>query len=262
MSTKSLFILMCSALWYSSMAHAQVGPTAKFQLVDTPLIYQECDPARGPFRDVTPPECQPAIKVNPTIPTTLNEILQLNGQALQTGKGIQLLGDWESSGDLPLSYVPTYEYAYQCQVEVSDRVARVVNGQRVRVFAVSQVLLTNATTYLNASEMQWSTVIATDDYGQTSQVVNVPVPFSLEGVAVFVGLSEDIPAAGKIADDSVTLGAQSSLQFAEQFVTRSEYAKFNRSSTNLTVTAEIFSHTKDYSSGRYRRVFVQCVKVK
>lgn len=167
----------------------------------------------------------------------------------------QLRGDWESSGDLPYIYTPKYPFAYACQLEVSDFQLHSVEGENRRVYAVAQVTLDSARSSVSVEELRWVPVIRDFDAGTDREIAG-PLPYAVH--AGHVGLSFNQMRTG----DEVNLYASIGLHAGGFAFADDGRATFKRTDKVLRTSAEVGATSVADGERLYRRLYVECDKIK
>lgn len=165
---------------------------------------------------------------------------------------IPLRGDWESSGDLPYLYEPVYPFAYECQAEVSDGRRHLVEGEERAVYAVARFRLEKGSVVTR--DLRWVPVIR--DFETGDRRIAGPVPFTIDDAWVALSFRQETP------DDGVALRAWIGLKIGDFDFGDDGRGDFRRGDAVLRADAAVSARRRDGGPGLYRRLYVECDKVR
>jgi hypothetical protein len=167
-----------------------------------------------------------------------------------TAFAVELRGDWESAGDMPIPYEPKYDFEYDCQMELK--------GTQPYV-AVTRFTLRNKETYFETGKStRWEWV----KFGQRNSAAAAPKDPGLQLEGHYASLT--LWQGEEAAKDRVEFHLGWKMAWKEFEVTGLPYEfEFNRADTRLS--GRFFVYLKKAKSSESRKSVeaqVYCDKVK
>lgn len=185
----------------------------------------------------------------------------------------RLRGDMEVAGAPTMPYNTPYEWAYDCEAELTDKLEgrerkTIVNGKEVEydLWATAKFRLDKKRTFFSSDQLAWKWVAAYwgDDDKQEEPLAQAPSDaFSTRG---HYG-SLDIRPNWEKGADRVTLRGTATLPFAGYYHSQTETTDSSRDAESFSVKSDAIlwkqRERKEQEPERlHRRLFIYCTKVK